>query len=375
MQEKLKTIKNLSKILAVLFFIIAILSVAYFNANVTASANMGPPTPIGENSGIVFEKHDIIQVDRQVLDIEFVAQREALIIARYTMTNTASETLTIQSMFLSPTYNNGDRVYTITANGRSLEYEAEFFSNYWESITYDDLLNWQDILTNKQTGAVRGYISAVVFDIVFEPNQTLDVVVQYSYIPNRTWQNANRVVLRYLLTPARYWKSYQDLTINLTLYEGHLFSSTLDFSRISRRIYQFQSLDLPENELRIVVSSMPRNFGFLMNGGVGLFFLSIFILAAIVAAFLFFVILFIKKRLQHKINTIGLVLWIIFFVFAAALFVMMALMFLMALLTNMGGWIILILGIPGTLLLGLSGIILIPTLTVHFSHRKKLSAR
>ena len=145
-----KTTKNRKVILA--FWTVIILTAAMFIVFLsppaaTASANMGPPPPLGENSGIVFEVHDVVKVDSQILNINFISDNNAQITAIYTMTNTSNEAISVKSMFLSPIYwGQPQREYEITANGTALEYSQTFFGYLWSNLTADDLLNWREIL-------------------------------------------------------------------------------------------------------------------------------------------------------------------------------------------------------------------------------------
>lgn len=264
----------------VLIITILLFGIANFGHTVTASANMAQPRE-DRGSGIVFDRHDYVRVDSQILDIVFNNDKDADITAVYTMTNTSSQAVTIRTMFLSPIYNREQRRYNITADGARLEYVSEFFAFYWWSA--DDLLNWEDVLANADANQYDyderlldwAYISAVTFEVEFGAGQTIDVAVSYNYSVNVNFRRGNRTTMRYFLTPARYWKDYGGLTINLTLYDIQptLINSSLDFERISRGVYRHQSYGIPQSELVITSGRVP--LGFIFNGSVATFLVSV----------------------------------------------------------------------------------------------------
>ncbi|MCL2847619.1 MAG: hypothetical protein FWE13_02560 [Firmicutes bacterium] len=373
-----KTAKNISDFLIILFLAFAFFGAMHLSTAITVEANMGPPPPVGDNSGIVFTRHDAIQVDSQVLDIEFISPSRAYITATYTMTNSSNKAVSVQSMFLSPVYymrwQDNAREYTIKAGGNPLDYIVEVFFYEGQNVGgADALLNWQEILANnpsieeieKEYSWMLDYyfLSAVTFEIDFLPNQTQDVVVRYLYTSYfNHWRNVR--VLRYLLTPARYWKYYGDLTINISLYEGHIVSSTLDLVRQSRRVYVYNSNGLPSNELRIEISPMPRGFVFLRSGSPTLFILFILLTVVLAVALVFVVILLIKKRLQKKITIASFVWWLVFLFFSALGITFISLLVFSIFLSGFH-WIIAIWLIISICFLGFSGLLLIPTLIVN----------
>jgi hypothetical protein len=81
----------------VLFFALSFPQVAY--------ANMAAPKEADIGSSITFEKNDAVSVLSEVLDIT-VDGSEADIVAIYKMKNTTDESISTQSMFLSPNIKN-----------------------------------------------------------------------------------------------------------------------------------------------------------------------------------------------------------------------------------------------------------------------------
>jgi len=102
-------------------------------------------------------------------------------------------------------------------------------------------------------------VAAINYSFNFAPRQTVELSVCYRYpINGNNYLGSNRSELRYLLTPASYWKSFGKLTINLTLDDSqpHLMSSSLDFNKQRRGVYKFESNGLPTSELKITASSL-----------------------------------------------------------------------------------------------------------------------
>jgi len=303
MNKSLK--KNVAYCIMTALLIISVIAV---DSAILVSANMAQPME-DRGSGILFDRHESVRVDSQTLDINFIGDTNAAIIAVYTMTNTSSEPVTVRSMFLSPIYDRRlDRNYQITSDGIALKITSEFFAFGYDFLTQDDLLNWEEVLASAEPPKEAQewdwdwpFISAVSFEIEFDAGQTVDVSVSYIYSigVNRTHSEriGNRSTLRYFLTPARFWKDYGDLTINLTLHENQpaLIRSSLNFTRQSRGVYIYQSDGVPESELFIVVGSLP--FGIIRSGHGELFMISAIIFAITLFALIFaFVVTKIKGK-------------------------------------------------------------------------------
>ena len=111
---------------------------------------------------------------------------------------------------------------------------------------------------------IPGYLSgimncyslfAVEYFLDFLPKEKIIVSVEYdyqvSYVRGGMFENGY-IEFKYLLSPAKYWNDFKDLTIYLTLNPiySKLKSSTVDFT-LEEDVYVFHSNDLPDTELII----------------------------------------------------------------------------------------------------------------------------
>ncbi|MCL2797509.1 MAG: hypothetical protein FWD58_05605 [Firmicutes bacterium] len=268
---------------AVLCAVLLCFAVVYFNPAVSAQANMAQPTE-QRGSGVVFDKHQSVKVDSEVLNIKLnkptapksSAYRggSAYISAVYTMTNTTNEPVAVNAMFLSPGYSQippSSRAYTVTADGVPLAYAIEYFKSGYDYLQPEDLLNWEEILaaadpdSEDEYARYGGYVAAVSYSFDFKPAQTLELSVSYVCgINGNNYGGANRTRMDYFLTPAKYWKDFGKLTINLTLDDAqpYLIFSSLDFKRQKKGVYKFESDSLPKSELRITAGSLMGYVGY-----------------------------------------------------------------------------------------------------------------
>lgn len=285
--------------------------------------------PQGTNSGIMFEQYQNIQINSKILDFNFVSPRLTNIKAAYTISNTTNETLTIKTRFLAPFYRfrENNRIYNITANNIPLNYTTEFLPSDDFISLYDwrDSSNWVDNYSNQ--------LKVISFEAVFAPNQTLDLVVQYSFLLHSNFNASSRKRLKYSFSPFRYWADNGSMVININMYEGHLFNASLDFERVSARLYRFESNSLPNENLLATLSSMQRGFAFLSNGSVFLFFFAIFLLLMIAAVLAFGFIVLIKRYQRGRIlSKMNLGYWIAFLLCGAAMAVFCVLILI--------GWVV-----------------------------------
>ena len=231
----------------VLVFALSIPQVAY--------ANMAAPENADIGSSITFEKNDTISVLSEVLDIT-VDGPEANIVATYNMKNTTSESISTQSMFLSPNIENSG--VKVIVNDKDTSFAVESYVLYYDTkIKTDD---WQYVLTDDQIAShnEEQTVDTITFEMDFEPNEEYDVVVSYRYrlggYPNYDF-NVKRGEIEYYLVPAAMWKDFGGITINLKLDKDMpvISSSNLEFKKIDTRIYQYVSDTLPEENLEIVI--------------------------------------------------------------------------------------------------------------------------
>lgn len=91
-------------------------------------------------------------------------------------------------------------------------------------------------------------IGAITYTQDFAPEETIKVVVQYDYILGSEDNGRN---FKYYLTPAKYWQDFCGIEINLHLNEDfpRLTSSSLGFKKLDKFNYQYNSNNLPQNEL------------------------------------------------------------------------------------------------------------------------------
>ena len=219
-------------------------------------ANMAAPAESDIASAITFEKNDTISVLSEVLNIT-VHGAQADIVATYKMKNTTNESISTQSMFLSPNIENSDisvvvhdKTALFTVESYSLNYDTKITTNDWRYavLTNDDIAS----INEKQT------VDAITFTMDFPPNEEYDVIISYCYklggYPNYDFDAKNGII-EYYLTPATMWKDFCGLTINLHLDEDMpiIESSNLAFKKIATRTYQYTSDILPQENLKIVI--------------------------------------------------------------------------------------------------------------------------
>lgn len=232
----------------VLVFALSIPRVAYANMAAPESADIG--------SSITFERNDAISVVSEVLDIT-VDGTEANIVATYLMKNTADESISTQSMFLSPNIENSG--VKVMVNGRDTAFTVESYAlNYDTEIKADD---WQYVILTNNEIASRNEehsVDTITFEMDFAPNDEYEVIVSYRYrlggYPDYDF-NVKRGEIEYYLAPAAMWKNFGGITINLNLDKDMpvISSSNLEFKKIDTRTYQYVSDTLPEENLEIVI--------------------------------------------------------------------------------------------------------------------------
>ena len=232
----------------VLIFALSIPQVAY--------ANMAAPKEADIGSSITFEKNDAVSVLSEVLDIT-VDGSEADIVATYKMKNTTDESISTQSMFLSPNIKNSgvkivvnDKDISFTVENYELNYDTEIKTNDWQYVVLTD----DEIASRNEEQTV----DTITFEMDFAPNEEYDVIVSYRYrlggYPDYDF-NAKRGEIEYYLAPAAMWKDFLNLTINLYLDKDMpvVTSSNLKFEKMGTRTYQYISDKLPEENLEIVI--------------------------------------------------------------------------------------------------------------------------
>ena len=221
-----------------------------------AYGNMAAPSEPDMGAAVTLEENESLAVRSEVLDI-VIDGETARITATYQMENTTDEPVATQSMFLSPNMEYAG--VQVTVDGQEVPYEAESFA-----LHYDTRIQTEDwryaVLTRGETAAWDRdkTVDTVTFQMEFEPGETCDVVVSYTYAlggyPGYDF-NVKRGELRYYLTPAALWNGFEDLTINLTLGEDMpvLMGSSLEFEKVGERSYRYHSAALTGEDLWITV--------------------------------------------------------------------------------------------------------------------------
>jgi hypothetical protein len=233
-------------------------------------ANMAAPSLSDVGSAITFEKNEEIAVLSEILNIT-VSGAMAHIVATYKMKNTTHDSISTQSMFLSPNIEGSD--VSVMVNSESVGYIAKSYARTYsiaESYARDYSTGWitthdwqYAVLEDKNATIDNALetIDTILFQMSFAPNEEYDVVVSYNYrlggYPNYNF-DAKDGRIYYFLAPAALWKDFSNLTINLYLDKDMptIQHSNLEFRKIRTRTYQYTSDKLPDGkygELEIII--------------------------------------------------------------------------------------------------------------------------
>lgn len=290
--------KNNIVFIIILLFVLLIPSIGL--------ANMAAPKEADVGSSITFEQNDTISVISEVLDIT-VKGSKADILATYRMKNTSNESVSTQSMFLSPNIDNSG--VTVRAKDKNLSFLVESYAlNYETQIEKKD---WQyAVLSNDDIGSIyeKKTVDTISFQMDFGPKEEYDVIVSYTYslggYPDYDF-NVKVGKIEYYLLPANMWKGFENLTINLYLDNDMpiVKKSNLNFKKLSKQTYQYVSDTLPKEDLFITIDenwfqnifSTFRSPYLLMT----LLMFSPFIL--IILVILFLIIFFVRRRKKKRI--------------------------------------------------------------------------
>lgn len=218
--------------------------------------NMAAPIEADIGSSITFEQNEAISVLSEVLDIT-VDGSQADIVATYTMTNTSEQSVSIQTMFLSPNIKNSNT--KVLVNGQDTAFRVETFAlNYDTKIETKD---WQYVVLSSRDPSNQNQeraVDTISFELEFVPKETYEVMVSYRYqlggYPDVDF-NVKQGHIEYYLAPATMWKDFSNLTINLNLDENMpiIARSNLNFNKVGPRRYQYISDVLPEENLRMTI--------------------------------------------------------------------------------------------------------------------------
>ncbi|MEG1126589.1 MAG: hypothetical protein RSE10_07805 [Oscillospiraceae bacterium] len=270
-----------------------------------AYANMAAPKDADIGSSITFEQNDTISVLSEILDITVDGQK-ADIVATYKMKNITSESVSTQTMFLSPNIKSSG--VAVLAGGKDVPFTVKSYGlNYTTKIKTDA---WQyAVLTDKTTASrdEERTVDAISFNMDFKPNEEYDVVVSYSYslggYPSYDF-DAKMGRIEYYLAPAAMWNDFGGITINLKLGKDMpvISSSNIEFEKIGTRTYQYVSDTLPKENLEIVVDeNMWQNFfSTLKSPYLSMTMLMFSPLILIVLAAIIFIIWRLRKKKKHS---------------------------------------------------------------------------
>lgn len=285
-----------------LFF--TVISVFILSIPQVAYANMSAPKEADVGSSITFEHNDMVSVLSEVLDIT-VNGSEADIVATYKMKNSTDDSISTQSMFLSPNIENSD--VTVVVNNKDTTFIAKSYDLQYDTDLKTD--DWQYVVLTDDASSYNEEqtVDTITFEMDFAPNEAYDVVVSYTYrlggYPDLNF-NAKVGRIEYYLLPASMWNGFGGITINLTLDEGMpvITSSNLEFKKIGTRTYQYISDTLPEENLEIVIDenwwqTMFSTFRSPYLPMLLMIFSPFILIALIVAIFIFWRL---HKKKKHK---------------------------------------------------------------------------
>lgn len=114
------------------------------------------------------------------------------------------------------------------------------------------------------TGSEDGLLStidhrrflSIYYEVAFEAGDKREVTVSYNGVPSyRRVDGMESYTIDYLLSPAKYWKSFGDLTIELELGQtmDRLEESNVGFQQTGKGHYVFTQEGLPAEELKIII--------------------------------------------------------------------------------------------------------------------------
>lgn len=132
------------------------------------------------------------------------------------------------------------------------QYALDYTQPNTDDWQYAVLTDWQADLSESAA------VETVLFQLSFDPNETLDIEVSYPYrlggYPDYNF-NVKRGELEYFLTPAALWKDFGGLTIELYLDKDMpvLKASSLDFEKVAARHYRYTSDQLPNEDLWLLI--------------------------------------------------------------------------------------------------------------------------
>ena len=291
---------SLKKISVILAFVFAL----SISSTHIVCANMAAPKEADVGSTITFEKNDTISVLSEVLDIT-VDKEKAYIVAKYNMKNTTDQSISTQSMFLSPNieYSN----VNVMVNNIEVDYVSESYSlNYDTEI---EIVDWQYVvLTDDKiaSNSIEQKVDTITFNMDFLPNQEYEVIVSYTYklggYPNNEY-NAKEGIIEYYLTPTSMWNDFNNLTINLYLDNQMpvIKSSNIEFEELDKGVYQYVSNSLLNENLKIVIDeNWFQNIISTLKSPYFLMVIMMFSPFVIIPLLVILLVIFIRRKKRNK---------------------------------------------------------------------------
>ena len=102
---------------------------------------------------------------------------------------------------------------------------------------------------------------SIEYFLSFQPQEVITVSVEYDYMLecNSSYLKASTITFYYLLSPAKYWKDFKNISIYLTVNEEFqkITEATLEFEKIDTLKYYYHAEDLPKSELIIKMQYTP----------------------------------------------------------------------------------------------------------------------
>ena len=142
-------------------------------------------------------------------------------------------------------------------------------------------------------------IGIIIYDLNLAPHEMANVTTEYSY---QLGGNQYGEDLYYFLTPAKYYASFSNLTINVTLGDNqsniYQESTSLPFIKTGNKTYQYKSATLPEVELKLDIRTNETSPWEVLVWVIAI--IMIVVPVIIIFLIIFFIIKTMKKRKNNK---------------------------------------------------------------------------
>ncbi len=262
----------------------------------TAYANVGPPASVKDGDAVFFlpVKHDFIEVVSENLtyDIQTLGKEEAHaeIVATYHMRNTYQENVSTLAAFVA---NNPATEVQVCVDGNRVQllrsetvpwnitgqdgYVEDLLARSWYNVgswtvygagapTFEEILRYAG--TGERTGDTNaGYdFEMSLFELDFPAGGTRTLEVTYTENAAIIKQRKGYSYINptaefyYFLEPARYWKSFADLTVTINVPSHITIETSLPGFQRKDNSYSAHFHELPGENLRILAALDPTTF-------------------------------------------------------------------------------------------------------------------